>query len=59
MDEANMCAQIKVNTEKVHQVEKRQDKLEVIIDKIRNRPPLWCTFALGGFLGAIGWLVGK
>ena len=54
-----MCAQIKVNTEKVHQVEKRQDKLEVIIDKIRNRPPLWCTFALGGFLGAIGWLVGK
>ena len=47
------------HTETIHQVEKRLDKTDLILDKIRNRPPLWCTFALGGLLGAIGWLVGS
>lgn len=42
-------------TERVSQHEHRLNKIDLILDKVRNRPPLWCTFVLGGLLAALGW----
>ena len=59
MDNTELHSTVEVHTVQISQVERRQDKIDVVIEKIRNRPPLWCTFALAGLLGAIGWLVGN
>jgi len=45
------------HTEKLEQHEKRLDKIDTILDKVRNRPPIWCTFAFGALFGVIGWLI--
>jgi hypothetical protein len=34
----------------------RLDKLDEILDKVRNRLPVWATVAIGLLLAAIGWL---
>jgi hypothetical protein len=35
----------------------RLDKLDEILDKVRNRPPIWATFVLGALLAIIGYLI--
>ena len=55
--ENDISGRVKVNSEKISQTEKRLDKIDIVIEKLRNRLPLWCTFALMALLGAIGWLV--
>ena len=35
----------------------RLDKLDVILDKVRNRPTVWMTFVFGGLTLIVGWLV--
>ena len=35
----------------------RLDKLDVILDKVRNRPPVWMTFMFAGLTLVIGWLI--
>jgi hypothetical protein len=34
--------------------EDRLNKIDVILDKVRNRPPVWATFILGALLAVIG-----
>jgi hypothetical protein len=34
----------------------RLDKLDEILDKVRNRLPVWATVAIGLLLAIIGWL---
>ncbi len=36
---------------------KRLDKIDIILDKVRNRPPVWATFVFGVLLAVIGYLV--
>lgn len=45
--------------EKVNQLEVRVDKIDEILEKVRNRPPVWATFTFSILLGIIGWLAGK
>lgn len=42
--------------EKSKQHETRLNKIDVILDKVRNRPPVWVTVVVGVLLGIIGWL---
>jgi len=37
--------------------EKRIDKLDVILDKVRNRPPTYMTFVFAIATAIIGWLL--
>jgi len=41
----------------IEQHEKRLDKLDVILDKVRNRLPVWATFAFAVLMGIVGWLL--
>jgi hypothetical protein len=36
--------------------EDRLDKIDEILDKVRNRLPVWATVAIGALLAAMGWL---
>ena len=45
----------------VHEMEikihgQRLCKIDEILDKVRNRPPVWCTVAIGMLLAVCGWL---
>lgn len=45
----------------VHQLEIsnhtiRLDKIDLILDKVRNRPPVWATAVIGVLLAVIGYL---
>jgi hypothetical protein len=37
--------------------EERLNKIDVILEKVRNRPPVWATFVLGALLAIIGYLI--
>lgn len=41
---------------KVEQHEARLNKIDEILDKVRNRPPVWVTAIVAILLGIIGWL---
>lgn len=43
--------------EQLKQHEHRLNKIDVILDKVRNRPPVWMTFTLATLLGVVGWLL--
>ena len=45
--------------EKVDQLEIRVDKIDEMLEKVRQRPPVWATFAFSFLLGLIGWLAAK
>jgi hypothetical protein len=57
MEQNEICAQVKVNSEKISQAENRLDKIDVVLEKLRNRLPLWATILIGGLFGAIGYLI--
>lgn len=42
---------------KVDDHESRLDKIDEILDKVRNRPPVWATVIIGVLLAAIGYLI--
>ena len=37
--------------------EERLNKIDVILEKVRNRLPVWATFTLAGLLAVIGYLI--
>ena len=39
--------------------EERLNKLDEILDKVRNRLPVWATMAIGALLAIIGFLVSR
>jgi len=39
--------------------ENRKNKVDTILDKIRNRPPVWVTFLFMFMTGVVGWLISK
>ncbi len=39
------------------QHEKRLDKIDTLVDKIRNRLPLWASMLIAGLAAALGWFV--
>lgn len=41
---------------KVGDHESRLNKIDIILDKVRNRPPVWATVVIGILLAAIGYL---
>ena len=46
-----------VHTVQIEQHGQRLDKLDVILDKVRNRLPNWATLGFGVLLAIIGYLV--
>lgn len=42
-------------TEKVDQHEKRLNKIDLVLDKVRNRPPVWASILIALLIGALGW----
>ena len=41
---------------KIQNHDDRLNKLDEILDKVRNRPPVWVTVVIGVLLAAIGFL---
>ena len=50
----NPCGEHEV---KLDEHEKRLNKIDVILEKVRNRPPVWASLALAALLGVIGYLL--
>lgn len=44
-------------TEKVNQHEERLNKIDTVLEKIRNRLPVWATLAFMVLVGVLGWLL--
>jgi len=42
---------------RIENVEQRLDKIDVILDKVRNRLPIWATLAFSALMGVIGYLL--
>jgi hypothetical protein len=42
---------------KLQNHEDRLNKIDEILEKVRNRPPVWVTLVLGVLLAFIGYLV--
>jgi len=39
------------------QHEKRLDKMDILVDKIRNRLPVWATVVIAALSAAVGWFI--
>ena len=52
------CVAMQLLTQRTLTQEERIDKMEALIESVRNRPPLWMTFCLTASGGTIGLLVG-
>lgn len=48
---------LNVHEFKLRNHEERLNKIDIILDKVRNRPPIWVTAVLGILLALIGYLV--
>ena len=46
-----------VHSEKIHQLELRADKTELILEKVQNRLPNWATVVFAMLCAMIGWLI--
>lgn len=44
-------------TEQVYQHEERLNKIDTVLEKIRNRLPVWATLAFMVLVGFLGWLL--
>jgi hypothetical protein len=42
---------------KLDEHDKRLDKIDLILEKVRNRLPHWATFTLAALLAVIGYLI--
>jgi hypothetical protein len=54
---AKNTERISAHTQWITAIEKRQVRMEDILDKVRNRPPVWVTAVMAFLTGAIGWLL--
>jgi hypothetical protein len=54
---AQNTERILAHTQWITAIEKRQVRMEDILDKVRNRPPVWITFVMAILTGVIGWLL--
>lgn len=52
------CTAVQLLTQKVNDHEERMDKMDRLLETIRNRPPIWMTFSLTASGSVIGLLVG-
>ena len=52
-DEAK-CA---TNTERLMQIEKRIDKIDLLLEKVSNRLPLWATIVITLLSAALSWFI--
>ena len=52
------CVAIQLLAQRTNIHEERMEKMDDLIESVRNRPPLWMTFSLTASGGAIGLLVG-
>jgi hypothetical protein len=48
---------LNVHEYKLRNHEERLDKIDLILEKVRNRLPNWATFTFGVLLLVIGWLI--
>lgn len=53
-EETNMTIE---NKTRIDSIEKLVTKMDQILEKVRNRPPVWVTFAFTGMTLVVGWLV--
>lgn len=56
MSENGFCKQHSGVEERLSHVEKETGKQWEVLDKLRNRPPLWVTFVFAILTGMIGYL---
>jgi hypothetical protein len=56
MSEASPCD---VHDIRIKSCEERLEKLDVILEKVRMRPPVWATFVMGLLMAGIGYLIGQ
>jgi len=52
------CTAVQLLVQRIAIQEERIDKMDDLLESMRNRLPLWATMALTGAGGAIGILVG-
>ena len=55
-DKGQISQSIKDHERRLGENDKERTRMWQVIDKIRNRPPVWCTIAFGILLAFIGWL---
>jgi len=46
-----------VHENRIENCETRLDKIDIVLDKVRNRLPTWATFVFGALLLVIGYLI--
>ena len=56
-DQKENCILGALNKQRINQLETNHAKLIEVVDKIRNRPPLWATIAISALLAAVSWLI--
>ncbi len=54
MSEDNPCGEHRA---RIINLEQRTDKIELILDKVRTRPPVWVTLGFMALTLVIGWLL--
>ena len=55
-DNVENCSIHQVHSFKLENHEERLNKIDVILDKVRNRPPIWVTVVIGVLLALLGFL---
>lgn len=50
----SLCA---TNSEKIRQLEIRTDKIDVVLERVKNRLPHWATLVISLLTLTIGWLL--
>lgn len=56
MDE-NQNVKIGILETRSEEHETRLDKIDIILEKVRNRPPVWASLIIAGLLAVIGYFV--
>ena len=51
------CAVGAKNSQAIADHGNRLDKIDLILEKVRNRPPVWATVAIAFLTGLCGWLI--
>ena len=57
MDDKILRDTVVSNKTLVKEHQGRLDKIDIVLDKVRNRPPVWLTFVFGALFAIIGYLV--
>jgi len=49
------CNQVLLNRQQLQMHSERLDKLDELIEKVRNRLPLWATIGFSAMMGLLAW----